>query len=449
MQNKLSKGFQIFLFLFFFLIMGQSSPLFASAKTSARDVITKSGRDVDGDDTGAIVYNEYHIGVHSALNNFSLKLFETLLSQSDEEQTVISPMSITMALSMLYNGAYSATKESIANTLGLNNIVPYNNTDPETLRFSLNQVLMDQINDLKAKHINISNSLWVQQDLPLRASFTSALEHYFYAMTKTVDFKNTVATALSMNQWIGQQTNQRISQMVSAKDLVDNDLVIANALYFDLQWERPFSAIETKSTDKHHFKNTPGQIEMMSQTDHFYYFQGEDYQAIRLPYQNTAIAMYIILPTLTKEKNDEITSVGFWKQLDRKLTKHLGYLELPKFEINLSTDLGGLLRKMEMGIAFDKHFADFSKMVENPMLHKLYVSKVLHNIFMKNDEEGTVAAAATTIIMDDIGYHFPIEDRAKPDFKMIIDHPFYVMIRDINNGTTLFSAYIKKIGYHQ
>ncbi|MBF0315845.1 MAG: hypothetical protein HQK52_20655 [Oligoflexia bacterium] len=75
----------------------------------------------------------------------------------------------------------------------------------------------------------------------------------------------------------------------------------------------------------------------------------------------------------------------------------------------------------------------------------MYVSKVLHNTLMKNDEEGTIAAAATTIHMDDDGYCLPVRGGVLPDFTMVIDHPFYMMIRDLSNETILFSAYISKI----
>ncbi|MBF0315842.1 MAG: hypothetical protein HQK50_12295 [Oligoflexia bacterium] len=97
-------------------------------------------------------------------------------------------------------------------------------------------------------------------------------------------------------------------------------------------------------------------------------FQGEDYQVVRLFYRNSTIAMDIILPALMKKKNDQFTTVAFWKQLDRNLSKHLGHLELPKFEINSTTDLGDFLKKMGMEIAFDKKLANFSKMVETTTL---------------------------------------------------------------------------------
>jgi len=169
-------------------------------------------------------------------------------------------------------------------------------------------------------------------------------------------------------------------------------------------------------------------VPMMKQTKMFNYAEGQDYQAVELPYDGSELSMIILLPREGQFKT-------FEKSLDpRRLDEIVSKLEyaqvalkMPKFEFESDFSLKEVLVAMGMPIAFSGD-ADFSGMTGN---RDLFIADVIHKAFVSVDEAGTEAAAATAVVM-------PTAMPPQELVEVTVDRPFVFLIHDIETGTILF-----------
>jgi serpin B len=180
---------------------------------------------------------------------------------------------------------------------------------------------------------------------------------------------------------------------------------------------------------------------MMDQSRVFSYLQNQSFQAIRLPYGNEErYAMYVFLPRKMAGLPDFLHSLDerHWTRWTSQFEANNGEIALPKFEATYSKQLGDTLMAMGMRLAFDNKNADFSRIPLHPTSGTpLFISDVEHKTWMKLDEEGTEAGAATSLVFeleDAIGTSHP--------FVMIVDHPFFFAITEQQSGALLFAGVV-------
>jgi serine protease inhibitor len=358
--------------------------------------------------------------------DFGFDVLRDLTSAQAKDNVFISPYSIAVSLAMLSNGANGTTKEAILKS------IHSQEQSSESLN-SANQALIHLINSTSAVQLAVANGLWIEQSAALNPQFTKTLQSSYSAEAQNLDFRSPAA-AQTINGWVAQHTNGRIPKIVDQTD-PSTMALLTNAITFKGKWSLPFDQSRTKP---HDFKNDreTRKVPMMENAAEYSYSNDSSAESIRLPYADGTFAMYVVLPhdpASLPSFVQGLTAEKFSAQIGQ-LRQRKGTIELPRFSLTYDTALNSTLSKLGMGIAF-RNGADFSGIPERPAA--LRISDVEHASFLKVDEEGTEAAAATSI-----GIRATAVRQAIPPFHMVVDHPFFLAIRDERSGQILFMGVV-------
>ncbi|MCD6155465.1 MAG: serpin family protein [Candidatus Atribacteria bacterium] len=244
-----------------------------------------------------------------------------------------------------------------------------------------------------------------------------------------MDFANPQTVAL-INQWVREKTYGKISKILD--QLSDWDvLVLLNAVYFKGKWEYTFDATNTQPLPFYSSQGTQD-IPTMWQKGSFDYFENQTLQAIRLPYADERFSMYIFLPRAQEGLQELLTALTADSLINwiQSMEEREGEIYLPRFRLSFERSLNATLQNLGMRLAFDPQNADFGAML--PIPPNVFLSEVKHKSILEVNEEGTTAAAVTSVIVG-ITAILP-EER----FVMRVDHPFLLLIRDEESGLFLF-----------
>ncbi len=361
----------------------------------------------------------------AATRDFGFRLLNGLVTRQPDQNVFISPSSVATALAMTYNGAAGATRQAMATTLGLQGMgVREVDGDYAALATALHG---------RDPHVEltVANSLWSRQGFAFDPAFVAALKHYYNAEATTLDFADPRAAA-TINDWVDRETRGKVARIVPGRINPGAILYLINAIYFKGRWTIPF---DKKQTRKRPFTLPDGQqksLPMMTRTGSFSYYQGDGFQGISLPYGNGQWSMVILLPTKgpgLAQLHARLTSANWDSWLARFSVMH-GTILLPRFKVDYSHRLNEALIALGMGEAFGGQ-ADFSHMTAAPHAR---ISAVDHTALMEVDEEGTTAAAATSVGIT--------TSAVVQGFTMVVDRPFLRAIRDSATGTVLFAGSI-------
>lgn len=360
-------------------------------------------------------------------NTFGSTLFREINQAEADENVFVSPLSVSMALGMTYNGADGATQEAMQQTLELQGL------SLEEINKSY-QSLIELLVNLDPKvQFQIANSIWHEQDYVFNVEFLNRCQHYFNAEVSGLDFADPVAVA-QINQWVSDQTNGKIQNIV---DQIESQIVmfLINAIYFKGTWTYEF---DPEKTEDDWFTTSDGtQIpcQMMMVENEFPYLETNTFQAVDLPYGDGFYTMTIFVPHQSSNVDaliNQLTSEN-WQNWFNEFNKRKIVLSLPKFKFEYELLMNDVLTALGMGVAFSSYHADFSQMSSGL---QLYIDNVKHKTFVEVSEEGTEAAAVTSVQMGvtSIG----------PDQMVFlrVDRPFFFTIRENNSGTILFMGKI-------
>jgi serine protease inhibitor len=361
-------------------------------------------------------------------NKFGFKLFsEVLKGDKSEKNVFISPSSVAIALAMTYNGASGSTQQAMAKTLELQgmNLSEINSFYAATLK----QLLDNQ--DAKVQ-LKIANSLWANQDVKFKPDFLQRTQDFYQAKVSNLNFQDSTATS-TINNWVKDNTGGKINQIVE-KIEPNQVLFLINAIYFKGNWSNEF---DKKQTAQYPFHITPGRQKehlMMSQKGDYKYYQNEQFQAVSLPYgKDGKVSFYIFLPKQNSNLKafSQNLNVENWEKWMTQFSQQKGFIRLPRFKTEYDVTLNSALKALGMEEAFTNK-ANFSGMGRN-----FAISEVKHKTFVEVNEEGTEAAAATSVGM------VATSLRQEPEpFRMIVDRPFFCAIRDNQTGSILFMGSI-------
>lgn len=354
---------------------------------------------------------------------FGLALFEALQEESPTGNVLISPASVAIALSMVYNGAAGDTQAEMAEVLRIQGI------DLADLNQG-NQVLQRYLTNADpAVELAIANSLWVNQELPVRPEFIESMTDLYGAEVAGLDFTDPNAKNI-INGWVSDMTRDRIPTIV---DNIDPDqlMFLINAIYFKGDWATAFD--ESLTTDRP-FSLADGteiQHPAMRQQGDFLYLETDQLQAISLPYGDGTLSFEVILPAegLSLESLYETLTPTQWQDWMNQSRSRPGTLQLPRFQFTYEADLIPALKALGLETAFTDA-ADFSGLTTI----EAAINQVRHKTFIDVTEEGTEAAAVTSIGV--VATSMPAEP--EQPFVMEVDRPFLVAIRDRPTGTLLF-----------
>ncbi|MBE0677053.1 MAG: serpin family protein [Bacteroidales bacterium] len=356
-------------------------------------------------------------------NEFGIELF-TRVASGEPENLMLSPLSASTALTMLLNGCDGDTYEQLKGTLKF----------PADLTISdINEAynsLITQLLEADPKvTFSLANAVFYRNEFSVKPAFLSIMNVDYDAYLRGLDFSLTSALT-TINKWASDNTNGKIPKVL---DEISADAVmfIMNALYFKGDWSFQFD--KTKTQDRPFFPESSGQINVSTMNGEVgaKVVSGTGFAAIEMPYGRTNFTMIAIVPegALTGFMS------GFNYLLWSDITGDLDELDefgktvvyMPKFTFDYETFLNQQLQAMGMTDAFDPSLADLSGISDA----NIYVSFVKQNTFVAVDEEGTEAAAVTTIGVEVTS--FPPQPR-----QFIIDKPFIFAIRERTTNTLLF-----------
>jgi serine protease inhibitor len=365
--------------------------------------------------------------VIDSANTFAFDLFRPILADAKgDENIMISPFSITSALSMTLNGASGETFEAMKKTLRL---------DGKTL---------EQINDTYLKLmtemvpvdervvLEIANSVWVEKRLSVKQKFMDDVQNWYKAEAKGIDVTDPDAVDI-VNGWIEEKTHDRITDML---DYLDPDLamLLINAVYFNGKWRYQFDKTDTKEESFYVTPTAPKSVPMMHQEENLKAAKDNNLMIVEVPYGQGNYSMLIVLPDAgisVSDAAEALTSSRWntWMSLLENNT-HIVELSMPRFKYNYKRLLNEDLKGLGMGIAFSD-WADFGNISDN----QLQISRVIHQSFIETNEEGTEAAAATIV---EIRFTTAGPDPEPTVWKIDLDRPFLYFIRETSTGTILF-----------
>jgi serpin B len=357
-------------------------------------------------------------------NQFAVDIYQQLRGAGKEANIIVSPFSISTALSMAYAGSMGTTQQQMSRVLHFPNL-------GATQQQAYGD-LLDQIANSGNMYyqLSIANALWGQQNYPFSAEYVTKMDKYYAGGFNTVDFAgNPSDSRLIINQWVAAKTADKIKDLLSPGDVNrGTKLVITNAIYFKGSWVKPFS---TQRTENDAFYLTPSDkvtVPMMQQNSEFPYYESAEVQVLDLAYTGDDLAMTILLP---KGDMDQFTASLTADKIQTWLGK-LHYerlaVAIPKFTFSGKYHLENVLTSMGMVDAFSPQDADFSGMTGS---RDLFISAVIHQAFIGVNETGTEASAATAVTMLTMAMMMK-------DTEFRADHPFIFLIRHQPTGSILF-----------
>ena len=353
--------------------------------------------------------------VTSANTRFGFKLLQDLREREPGANIFISPLSISIALTMTYNGAAGETEHAMAEVLEIGGL------DRDTVNHS-NAALRNSLEDPDPKvEISIANSIWSRQGVEFNPDFLERNRVFFGAEVASLDFSALEATEI-INEWVNTNTNGKIEKIV---DRINPQtlLFLINAIYFKGNWQDEFDKSQTRPGIFHLSDGNEKRVEMMRREGEYPYFRGENFEATSLPYGDGRLGMYIFLPNRDSNLNKFLGNLnaGNWGDWISQFQDRQHDMMLPRFKLEYEVSLNDTLEALGMGIAFGSG-ADFSGMGPS-----LFISEVKHKTFVEVNEEGTEAAAVTAVV----------GVKSVPSV-FRVDRPFFFAIYDAETETILF-----------
>ncbi len=363
-----------------------------------------------------------------ANTKFGFKLFSEILKQDSKQNVFVSPTSVAIALSMAYNGASGETQQAMAKALELQGMSLQDiNQANETLKASLE-------NADPAIQLSIANSLWAKQGITFKPDFIQTNKQFYSAKVTELDFAKPDASSI-INNWVKENTRGKINQIVGQLQPSDV-LFLINAIYFKGNWTKQFDKSQTTEKPFYLSDGTQKKHPMMSQSGKYRYYENETFQAVTLPYGKGRLSLYVFLPRKNTNLDtfQQQLTLENWQQWINQFGMRQGSIQLPRFKFDYDIQLNSALKALGMESAFSAG-ANFSNMTSASVA----IDEVKHKTFVEVNEEGTEAAAATSVGMVLTSVRVPQEP-----FQMIVDRPFFCAIRDNQSGTVLFMGSIKE-----
>lgn len=392
--------------------------IMASAVLTCMNISLSSAKDVQ-------------LQVVEAMNAFGLNLYGKL--KKSDNNLFFSPYSASVALTMALAGTKGETASQMVKVLHYNQ----SNMEIHSILSSLNQEILKS-GKAPGIRLNTANAIWGQKGFDFHKQFLNIIKTHYGSAFRQVDFENAPqAAAAEINQWASKQTEGRIQDIVRDLDRLTR-FILANAIYFKGKWAHQFKEKMTKKDDFFLLNGNKTSTMMMHQTDKFGYMEIPDFQILEAPYQGGDLSMVVLLPRrrdglLDSEQSLSIQKLHTWF---RELRDQKVEIYLPKFKVTDSLSLKDSLQSLGMVDAFSAKTADFTGM-SSPK-DPLFIGKVLQKTFIDVNEEGTEAAAVTTVALR-IGMIFK-EPPPIPVFRA--DHPFIFFILHKKTNCILFMGRI-------
>lgn len=348
-------------------------------------------------------------------NTFAGRL---LLQTADENENVLlSPFSLQVALGMLANGANEEAYNEIVTTLGM---ADYSLSELNDYHQKLTTAIANE-NDPSVE-LALDNSMWFKEGLSIKNAFKESMSTYYNAPVNPLNFSNTDKAKAEINNWAKEATRSTIKDLQLPLD-ASTTMVLANACYFNGKWNEPFDKKNTKEGIFHGYDGKNYTAQFMSATIGTAYMETDFYKKVYLAFGNYSFSMAIILPKEGIDLNNMLSNIAWAEeeQTQRVSVK----LSLPKVQMNLLKNMNGILQ--DMGVK--KIFNDGESL--NRIANELLISLVQQNSYFSMDESGVEASSTTSAVVHPSA-------NTSPTVTMNVNRPFYFIIRENSTGTILF-----------
>ena len=382
-------------------------------------------------------YDEKDVG--DAYLEYVFDIYGRCAQNADDENMMISPASIMMAMEIANAGACGDTQDQITNAL-----FPGVETD-EGLTFASD--LVNKINEATGVDFSAANALWLNENSYIMANglndeYVDYCEDYFNAEVNNAPFSN--ATVDDINDWVDDNTNGMIPTIVDQLD-PSAAAVILNAIAFEGEWAEQFEDYQIDENGL--FTNSEGRsqtVPMMNSTESTYfesdlatgfikYYEGGEYAFLAMLPKDESINANDFAAGLTAEDYLE-----FWNS---STNAYDVYIRMPEFSYDYEIgNMVGIFEDMGVEDAFSEDEADFSN-IAYAEGYNLYINQIIHKTHIEVDRDGTRAAAATAVIMYEACCE-PVEVETR---QVYLDRPFAYAIVDTATGTPVFIGTVNNI----
>lgn len=360
--------------------------------------------------------------------DFGFELFRRLCAANGSEDVFMSPLSASMAMSMLANGASGQSQVQILTALGYAG-------DKEGLDAlnSINSRLLTAlpITDAQTK-LALANSVWADNGFQLKDSFKQTMASVYKATVENVDM-GSPATIDRINSWCSDNTAGLIPEIVKNNGF---SFVLLNALYFKGLWINKFN--ESKTTSDYFMREDGSKrlVKMMNISEELPYAENSDFRITAKEFGNGAFRMYFLLPVdgCTLESSLSALTAGNWQSWIARMPEREINLTLPRFTLDGDYELNNILEAMGVSEVFDMYKADLSGMTTADA----YISYVKQKTYIEVTEDGA-EAAAVTVITGDLGSG----DSRRVEFKL--NRPFALLIAEKSTGAILFAGKVSSL----
>lgn len=360
-----------------------------------------------------------------AMNAFTFRLIQKT-DFPKNQNLLLSPFSVSMAMGMLIPGTQPADQTTLLNAIAPGSVQGMNAKQA----LSGYEAVSKQLSN--SAEVSIANSAWVDSRMKLKQAYSDAIAASF--STSVSKFTHDSSSVNRINQWVSKNTKQRIPTII---DQIDGDdrLFLINAVAFTGVWAKEFDSKRTSQQDFHPIGTPAVKVPMMHMDDSVGFFKNASLRAIKLNYKGNGFSMMLVLP----EKSNDASSL--LKQMNPTamgvilsgMKEDTVEIALPKFKFSNSHQLAKPLSSMGLSKLFSE--ADFSRISDGLKHGK--IDRVIHKTFIDVDEKGTKAAAATGVVMR------PTMIRVDaPTFKA--DRPFAFLIVHNPSKVILFAGVVNK-----
>lgn len=375
------------------------------------------------------------VDLSTAINKFSETLYgEIALTQ--KESFALSPVSIYLCLSMLYEGSSGAQREELKKLLSLPDDEQTRLYNMKELVKGLNVVVEKESYDdndqddfqpkmLEMLKTRVANSFWVSKDVSPQPTFVNTLKNYYDGSVHRVDFRKSESAVAKINKWISTNTFKMIKQALSS--IPESTLLaLVNTVYFKARWRSDFSKDSTHKDIFHSKDGSKKKMDFMNDKMYLNFATHGKAELVELPYKESPYSMII---KYGSEGLNHLTKPELLAVLNKEQKEEVR-LTMPKFDYTTDIDLGKVLKNLGVQEIFKMTRTGFSKIIPNT---ELGVTSILHKSRIKVDEKGTEAAAVTIILMGATA--IPAEPKI-----IKLDRPFSFYIVDKDQGSILFSG---------
>ena len=362
-------------------------------------------------------------GVVRANTAFGFDALRQISKAEPAKDIFISPVSMSLALAMTYNGADGETSRAMAKTLGFEGLsLEQVNTGYATLLRSLRSADPNVT-------LEIANSLWARKGFPFKPAFLDLNKQFYDARVSELDFRDPSALT-TINSWVNENTHGKIPQIIDRIE-PDSILYLINATYFKGDWSQQFDEKQTREIDFHLPGGKSKPWATMFRRGDFGYYRGKGFQTVKLPYGSGRLSMYVVLPDKDSGMDALCSALSpeSWNEITSGCRLTTCYIGIPRLKPEYSLNVNEALKAMGMAVAFERGKANFSKMLPDPPGG--FIGNVIHKTMVGVDEKGTEAAAATSV---------EIRVTAAPvqPVEVIVDRPYLIAVRDDESGAMLF-----------